>query len=41
MLNPCEHIATIVAQAYVKSFKKGKKRDRRIFSLKHITYKEF
>jgi hypothetical protein len=35
-LNPCEHRATIVAQAYQKSFKKGKKRDRRIFSSKHI-----
>ena len=36
LVNPCEHRATIVAQAYFKSSKKGKKRDRRIFSFKHI-----
>jgi hypothetical protein len=30
----------IVAQAYLKSFKKGKKWDRRIFSFKH-TIKNF
>ena len=34
--NPCEHRATSVAQANLKSSKKGKKRDRRIFSFKHI-----
>ena len=34
--NPCEHRATIVALAYLKSFKNGKKRDRRIFSFKYI-----
>jgi hypothetical protein len=34
--NPCEHRATIVAQAYLKSSKKGKKRGRRILSFKHI-----
>ena len=26
--NPCKHRATIVAQAYLKSFKKGEKQDR-------------
>ena len=36
LLNPCEHRATIVALAYLKSFKNGKKQDRRIFSFKHI-----
>jgi hypothetical protein len=35
-VNPCEHRATIVALAYLKSFENGKKRDRRIFSFKHI-----
>ena len=34
--NPCEHRATIVARAYLKLLKKGKKRDRKIFSYKHI-----
>ena len=34
-VNPCEHRATIVAQAYLKLSKKGKKRDRTIFSFKH------
>ena len=34
--NPCEHRATIVALAYLKSFKNSKKRDRRIFSFKNI-----
>jgi hypothetical protein len=35
-LNPCEHRATIVAQAYLKSFKKCRKRDRRIVYFKYI-----
>ena len=30
ILNPCEHRAPIVALAYLKSFKNGKKRYRRI-----------
>jgi mRNA-degrading endonuclease RelE of RelBE toxin-antitoxin system len=35
-LNPCEHRGTIVARAYLKSFKKGKQWDRRIFFFEHI-----
>jgi hypothetical protein len=35
-INLCEHRATIVARASLKSFKKGKKRACRTFSFEHI-----
>ena len=35
-LNPCEHRATIVAPAYLKSSKKDKKLNRGIFCFKYI-----
>ena len=35
-VNPCEHRATIVAPAYLKSWKKDKKLDQRIFCFKYI-----
>jgi hypothetical protein len=36
LLNPCEHRATIVAPAYLKSSKKDKKLDQGIFCFKYI-----
>jgi hypothetical protein len=39
LLDLCAHRATNVTQAYLKSFIKNKKRDRRIFSFKH--YRKF